>query len=300
MVQGTGSSPLARGLLHGVGQVQALGRIIPARAGFTATCAAAWKLAADHPRSRGVYTSGSRAMPKFEGSSPLARGLLSGHFLLLRVDGIIPARAGFTRSAGRAISFPRDHPRSRGVYATAPAAEGRARGSSPLARGLRPARPRASRSRGIIPARAGFTARRRSPMSRCPDHPRSRGVYNKKMFYMTHEDGSSPLARGLPESAHHSPAGRGIIPARAGFTASRLRRHRGQRDHPRSRGVYSQVYFNDIVSRGSSPLARGLQHVGEGVVTELRIIPARAGFTGSSLSSPRLRPGSSPLARGLP
>ena len=49
----------------------------------------------------------------------------------------------------------------------------------------------------IIPARAGFTRDPERPVLPRRDHPRSRGVYNKMMFYMTHEDGSSPLARGL-------------------------------------------------------------------------------------------------------
>ena len=50
------------------------------------------------------------------------------------------------------------------------------------------------------------------------DHPRSRGVYFPgapgKGFIM----GSSPLARGLPIARMDHDLGRGIIPARAGFT----------------------------------------------------------------------------------
>jgi len=50
----------------------------------------------DHPRSRGVYLAGRQSKVGDWGSSPLARGLLSGFFTSYVVPGIIPARAGFT------------------------------------------------------------------------------------------------------------------------------------------------------------------------------------------------------------
>ena len=50
---------------------------------------------------------------------------------------------------------------------------------------------------------------------------------------------------------------------------------------------------------GSSPLARGLRNDVPVRDTGLRIIPARAGFTGSSPRTGVIHCGSSPLARGL-
>ena len=50
---------------------------------------------------------------------------------------------------------------------------------------------------------------------------------------------------------------------------------------------------------GSSPLARGLRVFFPADYTDARIIPARAGFTGSLFLGARSRLGSSPLARGL-
>ena len=111
--------------------------------------------------------------------------------------------------------------------------------------------------------------------------------------------GSSPLARGLLEGGDDVGDGRGIIPARAGFTS-------------RSRPSAASAL-------GSSPLARGLRAGALAHRPPLRIIPARAGFTPSttappsrSRDHPRSRgvyswasppttraPGSSPLARGL-
>ena len=114
-------------------------------------------------------------------------------------------------------------------------------------------------------------------------------------------------------------AGRGIIPARAGFTVRCAVSGVGARDHPRSRGVYVVVLTSVAHRRGSSPLARGLRRRPVPLVLGLGIIPARAGFTQAGCSPagldrdhPRSRGvygllaigagaafGSSPLARGL-
>ena len=72
-----------------------------------------------------------------------------------------------------------------------------------------------------------------------------------------------------------------IIPARAGFTAACRRQRRRPGDHPRSRGVYHEVGDHEPVTEGSSPLARGLRINAKTQDAKLRIIPARAGFTGA-------------------
>ena len=172
-----GSSPLARGLL--IAQLESLFMygIIPARAGFTGVRHNRSFWIPDHPRSRGVYTPAASATARLFGSSPLARGLLLVFALVRCVGGIIPARAGFTCSAiGWVIGVP-DHPRSRGVYLSFEGGGGLNKGSSPLARGLRRPHGRVAVLRGIIPARAGFTASWAFFDWRVPDHPRSRGVY---------------------------------------------------------------------------------------------------------------------------
>ena len=197
---------------------------------------------------------------------------------------------------------------------------GTGRGSSPLARGLPSGCPGRSRGRRIIPARAGFTRRTIPPPNFGTDHPRSRGVYGRGIEPRYGLRGSSPLARGLLPA---SPRERGrirIIPARAGFTTDKTRVTPHTKDHPRSRGVYTQSMVIGRQRGGSSPLARGLPRpVGESIRFR-RIIPARAGFTPpyptqptSGTDHPRSRgvywvglgmgvgrKGSSPLARGLP
>ena len=73
--RGTGSSPLARGLLEAhIGEPQGQ-RIIPARAGFTQPGGDGAEALEDHPRSRGVYVVSAPVTGGDGGSSPLARGL---------------------------------------------------------------------------------------------------------------------------------------------------------------------------------------------------------------------------------
>ena len=174
-----GSSPLARGLQAlDNGDPRAV-RIIPARAGFTVHPGGGGPGLWDHPRSRGVYLGGVRekiasldhprsrgvyhliidAGRVFWGSSPLARGLQRLRRRPRRGRRIIPARAGFTRCRCEAGRQDQDHPRSRGVYATARRKNARTAGSSPLARGLPLPWYRTLPEPGIIPARAGFTGR---------------------------------------------------------------------------------------------------------------------------------------------
>ena len=91
---------------------------------------------------------------------------------------------------------------------------------------------------GIIPARAGFTASVSVSGLRPRDHPRSRGVYRSALWVRTPPLGSSPLARGLQIGGPLIIHGRGIIPARAGFTRRVGVILDTEEDHPRSRGVY--------------------------------------------------------------
>ena len=192
-------------------------------------------------------------------------------------------------------------------------------GSSPLARGLPWAVPILVLMARIIPARAGSTNALSLRRRFLRDHPRSRGVY---MYYHKNNswnEGSSPLARGLPRHHRRSRCCRRIIPARAGSTTITGVPVNVVRDHPRSRGVYMQMYEEAANAEGSSPLARGLLGGLSYGGWLVRIIPARAGSTmraqmhttrtsdhprSRGVYSPRspgspASPGSSPLARGL-
>ena len=173
----SGSSPLARGLLRPLPGSGEAGGIIPARAGFTPGRRSAPAYPSDHPRSRGVYLKFNLRPVDGAGSSPLARGLLVIPRVSCSIDGIIPARAGFTHRRRPRPRPGRDHPRSRGVYFSPDLALSGLTGSSPLARGLL-GEVGSSRDLGrIIPARAGFTSAKTGHSPRTWDHPRSRGVY---------------------------------------------------------------------------------------------------------------------------
>ena len=196
------------------------------------------------------------------GSSPLARGLHAHGADDGRGTGIIPARAGFTGASPPTTTNPPDHPRSRGVYMGAEVGRASRWGSSPLARGLHIPFPADPYSRGIIPARAGFTRGVSCPRSERRDHPRSRGVYDGRRMAGVDTAGSSPLARGLRFTEKCKKRISGIIPARAGFTGSLFGSLRLLWDHPRSRGVYVPRFAGSRRVSGSSPLARGLRRQG--------------------------------------
>ena len=112
--------------------------IIPARAGFTGSADEGRAGNVDHPRSRGVYHPNPRHSSASQGSSPLARGLPPIPARVSGPAGIIPARAGFTLFCDVPHQPSWDHPRSRGVYDENWIVRPGTRGSSPLARGLRP------------------------------------------------------------------------------------------------------------------------------------------------------------------
>ena len=193
-------------------------------------------------------------------------------------------------------------------------------GSSPLARGLLVQPRREGLGLGIIPARAGFTARCTVVHETTPDHPRSRGVYSWRRSRCRAPQGSSPLARGLQQKVVPGRTAVRIIPARAGFTPTPGPSCSPGRDHPRSRGVYPRRRRREHDPLGSSPLARGLRARRRPEPDHGGIIPARAGFTrmgrpaaAAGTDHPRSRgvytmgalrrarrAGSSPLARGLP
>mgnify|MGYP001691098853 CR=1 FL=1 len=243
LVRANGSSPLARGLRDGASREIANPRIIPARAGFTLRRVDAGDSCQDHPRSRGVYED--------EVCVPACAGR------------IIPARAGFTPDSRRSASAQQDHPRSRGVYPMVWNAGCTTLGSSPLARGLPAHRRGPHHPRRIIPARAGFTHHRRRRRAVRTDHPRSRGVYARKIHRIATGRGSSPLARGLPVLLRGERPMTRIIPARAGFTDAALRtlvraETGAEGSSPLARGLQREKIMTATI--GSSPLARGLRH----------------------------------------
>ena len=132
-----GSSPLARGTLRYRHSERGRLRFIPARAGNTPYPSGPRSAPAVHPRSRGEHVVRNAADVDSAGSSPLARGTLTGGRQESRRGRFIPARAGNTTNPNAVACGNSVHPRSRGEHFMPFAQFLGDVGSSPLARGTR-------------------------------------------------------------------------------------------------------------------------------------------------------------------
>ena len=90
------------------------------------------------------------------------------------------------------------------------------------------------------------------------DHPRLRGEYNDWNTDKATEQGSPPLARGIPLYLSDEDKEMGITPACAGNTTMEATLQLGIRDHPRLRGEYESIKGETAGKMGSPPLARGI------------------------------------------
>ena len=217
--------------------------------------------------------------PSHGGSSPLARGARRQHRIRAGRSRIIPARAGSTGGDDLGWVGTGDHPRSRGEHSRCSPTPAKPSGSSPLARGARHWWADTIMAARIIPARAGSTRAGWSLWRGPPDHPRSRGEHLVSHSRASNSSGSSPLARGARGRIPPPLTAKGIIPARAGSTASPSRYQFHASDHPRSRGEHPCVSGAIVCFVGSSPLARGARPRRLPSPRRARIIPARAGST---------------------
>ena len=172
-------------------------RIIPALAGNTNRVTRHLRHPWDHPRSRGEYARNITQPAAPQGSSPLSRGIRSGHGRLSRGEGIIPALAGNTAAVRPVRVAEEDHPRSRGEYFLDHPSGVEVVGSSPLSRGIHLAQHTWDLGQRIIPALAGNTHSASSTATIRWDHPRSRGEYRGIPRNRRQRGGSSPLSRGI-------------------------------------------------------------------------------------------------------
>ena len=109
--------------------------------------------------------------------------------------------------------------------------------------------------------------------------------------------GSPPLTRGqLPHGCGHC-LDRGITPAHAGTTFSRLHSELVNQDHPRSRGDNVKTRDDPSENPGSPPLTRGQQRIRHSEAVCEGITPAHAGTTINPVGF-FLRLGDHPRSRG--
>ncbi len=295
-----GSSPHARGTLRVVEPAAVRGRIIPACAGNARRRSSTCSTATDHPRMRGERVDIPSVDRRDTGSSPHARGTPIHAVASAPARRIIPACAGnalFSAIPRRVFA---DHPRMRGERTSRSTATYGESGSSPHARGTRPARQRRGAGR--------------------QDHPRMRGERSAPRSVSACSGGSSPHARGTQLAPTGETPRRRIIPACAGNARPRSATRTRAADHPRMRGERDIVAVVQRVAVGSSPHARGTRLFGGGAGQRGRIIPACAGNAREHAGRrvrhadhPRMRgervgflfgedadDGSSPHARGTP
>ena len=136
-----GSSPLTRGKPHrGVPDRAGTG-LIPAHAGKTGLRPIPVRAEWAHPRSRGENGIVMLIEPAGGGSSPLTRGKRYAVSSRNDQSGLIPAHAGKTSRRRSRSLLSGAHPRSRGENGKGPDFAPKSRGSSPLTRGKRDAKP---------------------------------------------------------------------------------------------------------------------------------------------------------------
>ena len=213
------------------------------------------------------------------GSSLLTRGKLAARQQRVPQAGFIPAHAGKTQLPQPRSRVSWAHPRSRGENAYTLFRARRYRGSSPLTRGkLRHFLAQARRGR-LIPAHAGKTRCLESLLRRTRAHPRSRGENEESVPPCGGREGSSPLTRGKHGGQVSDVLPPGLIPAHAGKTQPRRRRHSARRAHPRSRGENERGDLAALFTGGSSPLTRGKPLPDPDSPLTMRLIPAHVGKT---------------------
>ncbi len=155
----------------------------------------------------------------------------------------------------------------------------------------------ARRARGIIPADAGSTSRRRSSEHVARDHPRGCGEHAAYDTNGQGGEGSSPQMRGPQDRLGQQRRHGGIIPADTGSTRWRRWRSTGPWDHPRGCGEHVKLLPLRPRGAGSSPRMRGAPVAVHADALDVGIIPADAGSTCLRLSS-RRSPGDYPRGCG--
>ena len=204
-VVSVGSSPRVRGKPVSEPAMTTGYRLIPARAGKTSACRARRPRGRAHPRACGENPVAALGGGGDPGSSPRVRGKQERKMGMLIIAGLIPARAGKTRSSTPAARPGPAHPRACGENSLRLRGSGEDPGSSPRVRGKRHrGRRRRTRPR-LIPARAGKTFASCSSGAPTAAHPRACGE-NMRMGALDDTiAGSSPRVRGKPAGSRPTP-----------------------------------------------------------------------------------------------
>ena len=140
---------------------------------------------------------------------------------------------------------------------------------------------------GLIPACAGKTGVK---ATRCPGktaHPRVCGENPTVAGAGVGAGGSSPRVRGKPTTRYAAHKAARLIPACAGKTSLRVQRRWKSRAHPRVCGENAVNILSNPGLAGSSPRVRGKHRDVNRFVSCRGLIPACAGKTLSTTTSPK-------------
>ena len=138
---------------------------------------------------------------------------------------------------------------------------------------------------GSSPRERGNTEAGEADLLVLADHPRASGEHEIKGLVLDGNLGSSPRERGTLDEGDDGKVLFRIIPARAGNTQHWLLAFHLGTDHPRASGEHFRVYSVASCFVGSSPRERGTHIVRRDPAVLMRIIPARAGNTGTASNS---------------
>ena len=188
-----------------------------------------------------------------------------------------------------------DHPRACGANVVESFGEFCGHGSSPRMRGKRNHPADLTVEYRIIPAHAGQTSATISIPSNATDHPRACGANTVESTNSHENDGSSPRMRGKRAWGKRAWGKEEndferIIPAHAGQTPAMPHRAGSSPDHPRACGANERCFCCHDGMPGSSPRMRGKPFRTIPGRAGVRIIPAHAGQTCSTLSATSLTP----------
>ena len=139
---------------------------------------------------------------------------------------------------GRACAGRTVHPRTCGEHVACLAKQSIMHGSSPHLRGTQRRSGRRRDGRRFIPAPAGNTRPRGSPMCRPSVHPRTCGEHYFQRMKFTVQPGSSPHLRGTQAFRHRHIAVFRFIPAPAGNTRCISASFFASSVHPRTCGEH--------------------------------------------------------------
>ena len=201
--------------------------------------------------------------------------------------GLIPARAGKTRTCSSGNAGSAAHPRACGENIQGFIDGIKNMGSSPRVRGKLVLAHRVRRAHGLIPARAGKTGFVGTGRGIRRAHPRACGENVRGGAELRVPTGSSPRVRGKRMVKRFNVRLRRLIPARAGKTALNHLDNTNARAHPRACGENSAPANSDAWDEGSSPRVRGKPRGRQASGAQLRLIPARAGKTSSCTGGER-------------